>query len=97
MGWGIEYTHKGLISNVLKDEIEAEIQQCEDLRKHYRDTLLCLSVSSAHEVKDNEGGVFFWEDYVKMRFTEIFDEMMENENLLIRLYQARDSKKITSY
>ena len=97
MSWGIEYIHKGHISSVRAESIDDEIQQCEEMKKHYHDTLLCLCSSSPHDVEDGEGHPFFWEDYIKMRFTEIYEEMMDNEIMLVRLRQARDSKKVTSY
>jgi len=82
MGWGIKYSD--YLNKIHPRELESKIEDAENYIKSLEFDLVGLSASSPHEVKDSEGGIWGWIDYVTNKVKTTLEELQEQYVLLYK-------------
>ena len=90
MSWGIEYD--SYLSGVSISGLQDKLTENEDLLQMYRDSLLILCAGTPADVKDEEGNITHWDEFVNMRFNETWNEMLETMCLITRIKDCMESE-----
>lgn len=91
MSWGTYYKHNGYLSRIGKDDIEEEIDECnENIARIFREILAAMAMTPPAYAKDCEGNEYPWAEHIALKVKEYQEELEDAISLRTRLYDCRE-------
>lgn len=94
MSWGTYYKHSGYLSRIGKNDIEEEIDECNDtIARVFRELLALMAMTPPAYAKDCEGNEYPWSEHIAQLAKNYQEELEDAISLRTRLFDCQEAMR----